>query len=153
LAKPKTLSVSAIKTGTVIDHIAVGQALKIVRLLQFDRDERRVTIGLNLQSKSMGLKDLIKIEDVLLSEEQACHIAIFSPQATVNLIENFKIVRKFCVALPPAIYGVLSCANPRCITCTESIATLFQVEAGSERVWLRCHHCEHIFSLEGENTY
>src|ERR1051325_10381059 len=97
--KEKMLSVSAIKQGTVVDHIAAGNALKIVRLLKLAANERRVTLGLNLKSDSIGLKDLIKLENVFLSQFQASQIAVFAPQATVNVIENYRVAKKFRVQL------------------------------------------------------
>ena len=57
----ETLSVSAIKNGTVIDHISPGQALRIIQLLSLPSSKYTVTIGLNLHSKLIGIKDLIKI--------------------------------------------------------------------------------------------
>jgi len=146
--KEKTLSVSAIKEGTVIDHIAAGNALQIVRLLKLDANERRVTIGLNLKSQSMGLKDLIKLENVFLSQSQAGQIAIFAQQATVNVIENYKVAKKFRVQMPEAIPALLACPNTRCISNVESIQTLFSVEANHGQVLLRCRFCEKSFPRE-----
>ncbi len=143
--KEKTLSVSAIKEGTVIDHILAGQALKIVRLLRLAADGKRVTIGLNLKSQSTGLKDIIKIENVFLTESQAAQIAIFSPSATVNVIENYKVAKKFHVRMPDAISSVLACPNIRCITNFEAIPTLFTVEENNSKVILRCKYCEKLF--------
>lgn len=76
--KEKTLSVSAIKDGTVIDHIQAGQALNIMNVLRLYAEGRKVTIGITLKSRSKALKDIIKIENVFLSEMQAAQIAIFS---------------------------------------------------------------------------
>ena len=149
--KEKTLSVSAIKEGTVIDHIGAGQALKIIRILKLQVDEHPITLGLNLKSKSMGLKDLIKIENVFLTEGQASQIAVFSPTATVNVIEHYKVAKKFRVELPPAIAGLLLCLNPRCITRHESIPTLFTVQENNSRVLLRCRFCEKVFPRDELN--
>ena len=145
--KEKTLSVSAIKQGTVIDHIAATQALKIVSLLRLSENERRVTIGLNLKSRSMGLKDIIKLEDVFLSEVEAAQIAVFSPSATVNVIENYQVAKKYRVEMPSSIREVLSCPNPRCITNGEKTITLFAVEENNGLAMLHCNYCEKRFSL------
>ncbi len=146
--KEKTLSVSAIKEGTVIDHIVAGKALKIIRLLKLASEQKRVTVGLNLKSGSIGLKDIIKVENVTLSPAQADQIAIFSPQATVNVIENYKVAKKFHVQLPEAIAAALSCPNSRCITNGEKIPTLFTVEENNSHVTLRCKYCEKLFSRD-----
>ena len=54
------MKVTALKEGTVIDHLAVGTALKVLDILGISF-EGSVTIGLNLDSKKMGQKDIIKI--------------------------------------------------------------------------------------------
>lgn len=146
--KEKTLSVAAIKEGTVIDHIRAGQALKIIRLLHLNANENRVSVGLNLKSKSVGLKDLIKIENVFLTESQAAQIAIFSPNATVTVIKNYEIEKKFKVQMPIAIAEALSCPNVRCIAHAEKVPTFFTIEENKEQIVLRCKYCEKIFSRD-----
>lgn len=146
--KEKTLSVSPIKEGTVIDHIRAGQALKIIRILRLYTHENRVTIGLNLKSPSAGLKDIVKIENVFLSETQAAQIAIFSPNATVSVIENYEVARKFKVQMPLIIASVLSCPNPRCIAHLEGVSTLFTIEENESHVTLRCKYCEKLFTRD-----
>ena len=147
----KTLSVSAIKEGTVIDHIQAGQALKIIRVLRLNSDGNPVTVGLNLISQSLGLKDLIKVENLFLTESQAAQIAIFSPTATVNVIQDYKVARKFKVFLPEAIGAVLACGNPRCITNMERVSTFFTVEEHNYQALLRCKHCEKLFTRDQMN--
>ena len=146
--KEKTLSVSAIKDGTVIDHIRAGQALKIIKLLRLNANENRVSVGMNLKSKSVGLKDLIKIENVFLTESQAAQIAIFSPNATVTVIQNYEIAKKFKVQMPEAIGSVLACPNVRCVAHVERVPTLFTVEENNEQIILRCKYCEKLFTRD-----
>ena len=66
----KTRLVSAIDNGVVIDHIPAGQSLKIMRLLHAVNSKQRVTLGLNLRSKTLKLKDLIKIENRALTRQE-----------------------------------------------------------------------------------
>lgn len=146
--KEKTLSVSAIKEGTVIDHIRAGQALKIIRVLRLNANENRVTVGLNLKSQSVGLKDIIKIENVFLTESQAAQIAIFSPTATVNVIQNYEVAKKFHVEMPETVAGCLACPNLRCITNAERVPTLFIVEENDSHAILRCKYCEKLFTRD-----
>ncbi|MBU6383027.1 MAG: aspartate carbamoyltransferase regulatory subunit [Verrucomicrobia bacterium] len=145
--KEKTLSVSAIKDGTVIDHIQPGAALKIMNILQLYAENRQVTIGINLKGAS-GLKDIIKIENVLLTETQAAQIAVFSPHATVNVIQNYQVTKKFKVQIPEKIDSLLACPNTRCIGNSEKIATLFLVEESGHQVTLRCKYCEKRFTRD-----
>lgn len=146
--KEKILFVSAIKDGTVIDHIQAGQALKIMQMLRLYAKGRQVTIGLNLKSKSTGMKDIIKIENVYLSEEESSQIAIFSPHATVAVIENYEVAKKFKVQMPETARELLTCPNPRCIGNIEKIATLFLIEENDSGVTLRCKYCEKIFTRD-----
>lgn len=144
----KTLSVSAIKNGTVIDHIPAGQALKILHLLNIVALKNRVTLGLNLSSKSLGLKDLIKIENRNLTETEANEITVFAPKATINIIEDFEIVKKITTRLPDNIIGVFTCPNPDCITQTESIKTYFHLEEYGKQIKLTCKYCEKQFERD-----
>jgi aspartate carbamoyltransferase regulatory subunit len=144
----KTVSVSAIKQGTVIDHIQPGVALRIAQILRLAADEKRVTIGLNLKSPTRGLKDLIKIENFTLTEAQASHIALLSPNATICLIENYRVVRKYTPTLPVSVSSLLSCPSPRCVTHQERITTLFFIDASTHRITLRCKYCEASFTRE-----
>src|SRR3990167_9426318 len=119
----KTLSVSAIQNGTVIDHIPAGQALKIMHLLRLLKEKYRVTVGFNLSSQRLKLKDLIKIENHALTNKQANEITVFAPEATINIIKNFDVVEKIITRLPENIAGIFSCPNPLCITHGEPIET------------------------------
>src|SRR3990167_4815959 len=109
----KTLSVTAINNGTVIDHIPAGQAITILRLLKLVDHKNQITIGLNLMG-SRGLKDLIKMENRYLSEREAHEIAIFAPDATINVIKDFKVIKKQSALLPETIVDIMRCPNPRC---------------------------------------
>ncbi len=99
----KTLSVAAIKDGTVIDHIPAGFALIILQLLKLAITKHRISLGLNLSSSSMGLKDLIKIENRALTEKESRDIAVFAPKATINIIKNYQLANKMSAKLPSEI--------------------------------------------------
>jgi aspartate carbamoyltransferase regulatory subunit len=141
----KTLSVSAIQNGTVIDHINSGQAFRIVHLLGLLDKKYKVTIGVNLPSKTMKLKDLIKIENYTLTNEEANDITIFAPNATINVIQNFEVVNKVITSLPASISEVFICPNPVCITHSEPVNTHFNIETQGKQVKLICKFCEKEF--------
>lgn len=44
------LLVEAIANGTVIDHIAPGQAINIIRMFKFLSKNNQLTVGFNLRS-------------------------------------------------------------------------------------------------------
>ena len=50
--KDKTLSVSAIKGGTVIDHIPANQLFDVISILKLDKLNTTMTFGTNLPSKN-----------------------------------------------------------------------------------------------------
>ncbi len=140
------LSVAAIENGTVIDHIDAVQGTRIVRLLKLAEHKNQVTLGLNLPSKSLGYKDIIKVEGREISAEEANQIALFAPKATINIIRNYKIEKKFTVSLPETITGILSCPNQRCITNHEQMTTHFRVVRFGPKVTLQCDFCEKGFA-------
>jgi aspartate carbamoyltransferase regulatory subunit len=142
----KILSVAAIERGSVVDHIPAGQGMRIVRLLKLASHQKKVTLGLNLPSKSMGYKDIIKVEEREITEEEAKQIAIFAPRATINYIVGYLIVKKFTVSMPTAISQLLSCPNHHCITNHEDVATHFKVYPSGRIVNLQCNYCEKSFA-------
>lgn len=139
------LQVEAIKCGTVIDHIPAHVGFKLLTLFKLTETDRRVTIGLNLPSNAQGSKDLIKIEDVFLSEEQVNQLAIYAPRATVNCIENYSVVRKMVPSLPERIDSVLTCPNSNCVSRSEPVCSSFSVRARAGEVLLKCKYCEKEF--------
>jgi len=80
------LTVRRIKDGTVIDHIDVGNGLKVLEALQIDgSDGNVITIALNVPSGKLKKKDMIKVagfnvyprdvEDVLYENENVLEAA------------------------------------------------------------------------------
>lgn len=142
----ETMAVEAIKSGTVIDHIPAGQGLNILARIQKRNANARLTVGLNLPSKGSGTKDIIKVEDWMFSEQDAAEMALYAPEATVNIIENYRVVKKFQIGLPEEFKGIFDCPNTNCISHTEPVATRFSVRLKSEQIQLRCHFCERSFA-------
>jgi len=142
ILEEKQLSVAAIKDGTVIDHLTTRSATRLAEVMRLHRYKKTVTLGLNLPSRSMGMKDLIKIEGFELSQREADQIALFSPQATIIIIRDFKVVKKQKVKMPTEVKNILHCANPKCITNFEPVRTHFYVERFGQSVELTCRFCE-----------
>lgn len=143
-----TLAVSAIQNGSVIDHIPAGSAVRLMKLLQLKTHPNTVTMGLNLPSKSMGKKDLLKIEGRFLTSDEIHEIAIFAPNATINLIHDFKLKDKFTATLPKAIKGLLVCPNKNCVSNGKDITSNFEIQILRQAVQLHCHYCEGMFQKE-----
>lgn len=145
MTKGNKLQVQAIKCGTVIDHIPAKVGLKLLTLFKMNENDNPITIGLNLPSVALGRKDLIKIENIFLTERQANQLSIYAPNATVNQIDNYQVVRKLTLSLPDRIDGVLICPNTNCISRDEHVASGFAVKQGNEGILLKCKFCEKEF--------
>ncbi|EHI9274128.1 aspartate carbamoyltransferase regulatory subunit [Vibrio vulnificus] len=146
--KETKLQVEAIKNGTVIDHIPAQVGIKVLKLFDMHNSSQRVTIGLNLPSSALGNKDLLKIENVFINEEQASKLALYAPHATVNQIEDYQVVKKLALELPEFVSDVFECPNTNCITHNEPVASSFRVFEKKGDVRLKCKYCEKVFSRE-----
>ncbi|QYJ85179.1 aspartate carbamoyltransferase regulatory subunit [Shewanella mesophila] len=144
----ETQQVEAIKNGSVIDHIPANVGIKVLKLFKMHKTNQRVTIGLNLPSSALGAKDLIKIENVFINADQANQLALYAPNATVNQIENYEVVKKLTLSLPERINTIFKCPNSNCITHNEPVDSSFRVIAKKEDIQLKCKYCEKVFSRE-----
>lgn len=143
------LKVRKIKDGTVIDHIKGGVGKKVIDILGIDGSLPETTVLLmNVPSKRIGRKDMVKIENKALKKEEVDKIALVAPHATWNVIKDYKVVKKNRIEIPDELEGILKCPNPKCITNTgEPMTTKFRVEE-KEPVRLRCNYCERIIDLK-----
>lgn len=139
------LRVSKIKNGTVIDHITSGHALDVVRILGITgREEGPITIAINVPSKRLKRKDIVKIEGRELKPQEVHKIALIAPHASINIIRDYKVVRKEEVKLPKTIDNIIKCANPACISnSNEPVNPKFYVDS-EEPLLLKCHYCGYI---------
>jgi aspartate carbamoyltransferase regulatory subunit len=140
------LLVRRIKNGTVIDHIAPGEALNVVKILGITgTTQEALSIATNVQSGNMGHKDIVKLTNRELSKEEVNRIALISPNATINIVRNFKVVEKKGVEIPRLIEGIVRCPNPGCISNTsEPIRSRFEVlEKG-----LHCCYCDWVITRD-----
>ncbi len=139
------LRVSKIKDGTVIDHITAGHALDVVKILGITgREESPVTIAMNVPSKLLRKKDIVKIEGRELNPQEVHKIALLAPRASINIIRDYKVVKKQQVKLPAVIENILKCANPACISnSNEPVKAKFYVDC-EEPLLLKCHYCGYI---------
>jgi aspartate carbamoyltransferase regulatory subunit len=84
-----------IENGTVIDHISAGKGTKVIEALDLPRSDRIVSMLMNVPSKKLGKKDIVKIEGVQLDPKSvASKISSFAPKATINVIKNSKVLNK-----------------------------------------------------------
>ena len=140
--KQTQLKVSAIKDGTVLDHIPAHSIFQVIDILDLNHAENPVTIGVNLESKSLGRKGIIKISDRFFADEELGRIALAAPEATVNVIRDYEVVQKKKIVLPGVVVGIAKCSNPMCVTNRQAVTTRFTTVKEGEKVKLLCHYCE-----------
>ena len=117
MTKPEELVVRRIRDGTVIDHIPAGQALNVLRILRIRGNEGyKVAMVMNVESRKLGKKDIVKVEGRELVQEEVNRLALVAPEATINTIGDFRVKRKTKVRLPGRIEGIVRCTNPSCIS-------------------------------------
>ncbi len=140
--KRRELTVSAIKNGTVIDHLPADKLFKVISVLNIDTMDTTITIGNNLESGKLGKKGIIKIADKYPSIEDMNKIALIAPSARINIIKDYKVDNKQNVEIPEHIQGMFKCMNPKCITNYEKMTTKFDVVEKNGKLQLKCHYCE-----------
>jgi len=139
----KELHVSAIKNGTVIDHIPAEFLFQVINILGLDKLPNSVTFGNNLDSKRLGKKAIIKIADKFFEDDEINKIALIAPDAKLNIITDYNVSDKKEVEAPTKVIGIAKCMNPKCITNVEEVTTRFKVLEKSP-ITLKCHYCEKI---------
>lgn len=144
------MKVKKIKNGTVIDHIAAGQALNVLKILGITKGypTTTVTVAMNVPSGKLAFKDIVKVEGRELEAEELDKISLIAPDATINIIRDYEVVEKKTVSLPQILEGVLECDNPNCITHFEAVKSRFVVEEKNP-IKLRCVYCERSMDEEG----
>lgn len=145
----KELAVAALENGTVIDHIPSEVVFQAVKILGLENSKNAVTIGYNLSSKKLGTKAIIKVADTFFDNDMLNRIALIAPNAVVNVIRDYAVVEKRPVVIPDQLIGIVRCANPKCITNHQPMATKFNVIT-KKPVVIRCHYCNH--SVAGKDA-
>ena len=134
--------VTALKEGSVIDHLPPGSALKALEVLG-DMGGGVVTVGMFLESRKWDKKDIIKIEKKEHDEQEVAKVALLGPHTTISIIRDYRVVGKVPVKIPDEIAGVVRCPNPSCITNHDPVETHFRVEKKLP-LRVRCHYCERV---------
>ena len=148
LMEQSELMVRRIKEGTVIDHIDEGKGLQVLNALRIDgKDGSLITIALNVPSGKFKKKDIIKVENKFLKDDDTNKLAVIVPNATINIIKNYKLVEKRRVSLPNEVDRIFRCSNPECITnSTEHIESIMDVIDKEGRV-LKCRYCSRVLDV------
>ncbi|NQT76852.1 MAG: aspartate carbamoyltransferase regulatory subunit [Bacteroidetes bacterium] len=137
----KELKVTAIKNGTVIDHIPAQSVFQVIHMLGLNECENQILFGTNLESKKYGKKGLIKVNNRYFDHDTVNKIALVAPTATLIEIKNYKVIGKKNIVIPDHVSKFVKCVNPNCITNHEDVITKFKV-IDKKDVKLQCRYCE-----------
>lgn len=152
--RKKELTIPKIENGTVADHLSPKTVYKVVKIIDLENDKVNVSsTATNLESHRVpgGKKDILKIENRELTPDEVNKISLLSPYATINIIRNYEVVKKYRVELPDEIVGIAKCSNPNCISNpktyedgtvrSEPVSYRFKV-VDKVRPVIRCYYCE-----------
>lgn len=139
------LEITSIKNGIVLDHIQAGVGVKIFNYLGLDTNDYSVALIINADSKKLGKKDIIKIENC--DELNYTVLALLSPTVTICEVKDEKIVNKVKPTLPSKARNIIKCKNPSCITSTEEYVPHSFVLVDEENGRYRCEYCDEITKL------
>jgi aspartate carbamoyltransferase regulatory subunit len=148
----KGMLVRKIEQGTVIDHIPNWKSQVVSKLLRLEKfarmkSETSVAILQNVDSKTLGRKDVIKIDRWHVDEKDADILMLIFPGITVNYINEWK-VSKYAPKVPDTIEGRVRCPELNCVSnsgrepVTSRFATLKR-----DRL-LQCHFCDTTVEFE-----
>ena len=87
------LNISGIHEGFVLDHIKAGESMQIYHDLKLDQFDGTVAIIMNVESKKMGTKDIIKVECPIDAIDLDI-LGYIDHNITVNVIQHDEIVDK-----------------------------------------------------------
>ena len=142
--------VTAIKNGTVIDHIPSGQALKVLELLNLSGDTSvPVSLVMNVPSKKMGAKDIIKVEDRELTQSELDRLALVAPDSSIAIIRAYSVAEKLNVTLGDEVINVVRCTFSNCITQNPREPLPHRLKViRTAPLALRCHYCQRPQDLD-----
>jgi len=139
------ITINSIKKGIVIDHIKAGLGIKIFNYLGLDKAGYSVALIINADSKKLGKKDIIKIDNEIDLDFNV--LGFIDPNITINIIEGENIMRKIKLNLPERVENVIKCNNPRCITSIEQEITHKFYLVDRKKGLYRCEYCDEIHKL------
>ncbi|AEE15934.1 aspartate carbamoyltransferase regulatory subunit [Treponema brennaborense] len=137
------LHVDTIKNGLVIDHIRAGTGPRIFSWLGLDKVNFCVALIMNVSSKQLGRKDIIKLDNIINIDYSV--LGFIDPNITVNVVSNEHITRKITLSLPERVENIIKCKNPRCITSTEPYLPHVFLLVDKKRSEYRCEYCDELY--------
>ena len=113
-----------LRNGLVIDHICKGESPSdirshmnsILRVLKLDESRGGTWVGTGKDGKYKGLIFIPEYRD--LDTKELKRLAAVASGATLNIIRDSRVVKKYRTHIPPRIYNFddIACTNQSCIT-------------------------------------
>tara|TARA_B100000678_G_scaffold95358_1_gene79765 strand:+ start:93 stop:560 length:468 start_codon:yes stop_codon:yes gene_type:complete len=135
--------VTAIRNGTVVDHIPAGHALQVIQMLRINMTRTTpVSLVMNVPSDKLGRKDVLKVEDRELNQEELDRLALIAPTASIAIIRNHAVAEKLKVELADDLINIASCSFSNCITknVREPLPQRLRV-ISRDPLEVRCYYC------------
>ena len=143
------MNIDGVNSGIVLDHIKAGKSMLVYEYLKLSKLKCCVALIQNCQSPKMGLKDIVKIDELI--DIDLDMLGYIDPGITVNYVKDGKLIGKKHLALPETLTNVIRCKNPRCITSTEQeLPHIFRLVDREKRVY-RCEYCDAVGTVTGLN--
>lgn len=135
--------VTAINNGTVIDHVPAGAALSVLRMLGVSDDRASpISLVMNVPSSKHGRKDIIKVEDRELTQDELDRLALIAPKASVAIIRSYSVAEKRVVSIGKELVNVARCTFSNCITINPREPQDHRLRVmGTDPIELRCRYC------------
>jgi len=135
--------VTAIRNGTVVDHIPTGRAMQVIKILGIDTTRATpISLVMNVPSDKLGRKDVLKIEDRELNQEDLDRLALICPAASIAIIRNHAVAEKMDVELSDDLENIAKCSFSNCITKNdrEPLSQRLRV-VKHDPIEVRCYYC------------
>ena len=99
------------------------------------------------RNRKLKKKDIIKLENKFLEEDDTNKLAVIASSSTINIIKNFQLVEKRRVSLPDQIIRIFRCSNPACITNSkEHLESVIDV-VDKDNLVLKCRYCSRFLDI------
>jgi len=97
---------------------------------------------MNVPSGKMGRKDVLKIEDRELNQEELDRLALIAPKASVAIIRNYHVAEKRTIELGTELINIVRCSFSNCITQNPREPLPHKLKIiSAEPMKIRCFYC------------
>lgn len=136
------LEVRMIENGIVIDHIKAGNGIKLFNKLDLLSKNCPTVLLMNVESRVLGRKDIIKIENTF--DVDLNLLGLIDNSISINIIKNSQVIEKRKAGLPSDVNGLIECKNPRCITNSDIYIKPTFILLSKETLEYKCEFCDEI---------